>query len=34
MMVNTDKDWRSFPWLHSAKTRKGVVVLNQYFDLE
>src|ERR1019366_3092255 len=34
VVVKTDKNWRPFPWLNSAKTRKGVVVLNQYFDLD
>jgi hypothetical protein len=32
--VHTDKYWRSFPWLNSAKSRKGVVLLNKYFDLD
>ncbi len=32
--IQTDKNWRSFPWLDSMKTRKGVVELNQYFDLD
>ena len=31
--VHTDKSWRPFPWLDSRKTRKGVLVLNQQFDL-
>lgn len=31
--VGTEKNWRPFPWLNSMKLRKGVVVLNQYFDL-
>lgn len=32
--IQTDKNWRSFQWLDSMKTRKGVVELNQYFDLD
>jgi hypothetical protein len=34
VVVHTDKAWRPFPWLNSTKTRKGVVVLNKYFDLD
>lgn len=34
LLVHTDKDWRAFPWLDGRKTRKGVVVLNQRFDLD
>ncbi len=34
VVVHTDKNWRPFSWLNSMKTRKGVVVLNQYFDLD
>jgi len=34
IVVHTDKSWRPFPWLNSAKTRKGVVVLNKYFDFD
>ena len=34
VVVKTDKNWRAFPWLNSAKTRKGVAVLDQYFDLD
>jgi len=32
--IDTDKSWRPYSWLNSAKTRKGVIVLNQYFDLD
>lgn len=32
--VHTDKSWRPFSWLNSAKARKGVVVLNQFFDFD
>jgi hypothetical protein len=32
--IHTDKNWRPFSWLNSMKTRKGVVVLNKYFDLD
>ena len=32
--IETDKPWRAFPWLNAQKTRKGVVVLNKYFDLD
>lgn len=31
--VGTDQNWRTYPWLNALKTRKGVVMLNQYFDL-
>ena len=31
--VGTEKNWRPYPWLNSLKLRKGVVVLNQSFDL-
>ena len=31
--VGTDKNWRPFSWLNPLKLRKGVVTLNQYFDL-
>jgi hypothetical protein len=31
--IDTSNSWRSFPWLNALKLRKGVVVLNQYFDL-
>jgi len=34
LLVFPDKNWREFPWLDSTKTRKGVVVLNQRFDLD
>ena len=34
LVVHTDKDWRSFPWLESGKTRKAIVVLSQKFDLD
>jgi hypothetical protein len=34
LTVHTDKPWRSISWLDPAKTRKGVVVLNQRFDLD
>jgi hypothetical protein len=33
LLLHTDKNWRSFPWLESDKTRKAVSVLNQRFDL-
>jgi len=34
LVVHTDKSWRPFTWLDSRKARKGVVVLNHYFDLD
>jgi hypothetical protein len=34
LLVATDKSWRGFPWLNAARMRKGVVVLNQRFDLD
>lgn len=34
VVVQTDKIWRPFSWLDGAKTRKGVVVLNEHFDLD
>ncbi|MGB8260294.1 MAG: hypothetical protein WCE75_08080 [Terracidiphilus sp.] len=34
LAVHTDKEWRAFSWLDARKTRKGVVVLNQRFDLD
>src|SRR5579872_1236891 len=33
LLVSTDKNWRTFSWLDARATRKGVVVLNQRFDL-
>jgi hypothetical protein len=32
--IETDKNWRAFPWLNPLKLRKGVLVLNKYFDLD
>jgi len=34
LVVHTDKSWRPFTWLDSRETRKGVVMLNHYFDLD
>ncbi len=34
LLVSTEKNWRSFDWLDARATRKGVVVLNQRFDLD
>ena len=34
LLVHTDKPWRPFTWLDSRSTRKGVVLFNQYFDLD
>ena len=34
VLVNTNKSWRPFPWVDSSKSRKGVVILNQRFDLD
>jgi len=34
LVVHTDKPWRPFSWLDSRGTRKGVVLLSQYFDLD
>jgi len=34
LVVHTDKVWRPFTWLDPRSTRKGVVVLNQPFDLD
>lgn len=34
LVVHTDKPWRRFSWLDARSTRKGVVLLNQYFDLD
>lgn len=34
LIIATDKAWRNFSWLNAAKSRKGVVLLSKYFDLE
>jgi hypothetical protein len=34
LVVHTDKNWRPFPWLDSAKSRKSVVVLNENFNFD
>jgi hypothetical protein len=34
LLLHTDKKWRGFSWLNSSETRKGVLVLNQRFDLD
>lgn len=33
MTISTVTNWRAFPWLNPLKMRHGVVVLDQYFDL-
>jgi hypothetical protein len=34
VVVHTDKNWRPFSWLNAMKARRGVVVLDKYFDLD
>lgn len=33
LLLHTDKNWRSFPWLEADKTRKAISILNRRFDL-
>ncbi len=34
LVVHPDKPWRPFSWLDARSTRKGVALLNQFFDLD